>query len=44
MSVRYKFIHNNAVYFTTATVVGWTDVFTREMYKTKLLDSIRHCQ
>ena len=44
MSTRYKFVDNNAVYFTTSTVVGWTDIFTREMYKTILLDSIRHCQ
>jgi hypothetical protein len=44
MSTRYKFIDNNAVYFTTLTVVGWTDIFTREMYKTILLDSVRHCQ
>ncbi len=44
MSVRYKFIDKKAVYFTTSTVVGWTDIFTREIYKTILLDSIRHCQ
>jgi len=44
MSTRYQFIDNNAVYFTTSTVVGWTDIFTREMYKTILLDSVRHCQ
>jgi len=44
MSIRYKFIDKKAVYFTTSTVVGWTDIFTREIYKTILLDSIRHCQ
>ena len=44
MSSGYKFVENSAVYFTTSTVAGWTDVFTREMYKTILLDSIRHCQ
>ena len=44
MSTRYKFVDNSAVYFTTSTVAGWTDVFTREMYKIILLDSIRHCQ
>ena len=44
MSTRYKFIDNNAVNFTTSTVVGWTDIFTREMYKTILLDCVRHCQ
>ena len=44
MSTRYKFIDNEGVYFTTSTVTGWTDVFTREIYKKILLDSIRHCQ
>ena len=44
MSTRYKFVDNSAVYFITSTVAGWTDVFTREMYKTIFLDSIRHCQ
>jgi len=44
MSTRYKFIDTASVYFTTSTVAGWTDVFTREIYKTILLDSIRHCQ
>lgn len=44
MSTRYKFIDNSAVYFTTSTVVGWSDIFTRDMYKEILLDSIKHCQ
>ena len=44
MSTKYRFVDNNAVYFTTSTLVGWTDLFTRELYKTILLDSIRHCQ
>jgi len=44
MSARYKFIDNEGVYFTTSTVAGWTDVFTREIYEKILLDSIRHCQ
>ena len=44
MSTRYKFVDNSAVYFTTSTVAGWSDIFTRELYKTILLDSIRHCQ
>ena len=39
MSAWYKFVDNSAVYFTSSTVAGCTDVFTREMYKTILLDS-----
>ena len=44
MSTKYKFIDQTATYFTTSTIVGWTDVFTREIYKTILLDSIKFCQ
>ncbi len=32
MSTKYKFADNKALYFTTTTVTGWTDVFTREPY------------
>ena len=39
MSTRYKFVDNSAVYFTTSTIAGWAEVFTREMYKTILLES-----
>ena len=44
MSSKYKFSDNNGVYFTTFTVVGWTDIFTRDIYRDILLDSIRFCQ
>ena len=44
MSAKYKFIDKQGVYFTTSTVVGWLEVFTRDMYKDILLDSIRFCQ
>ena len=39
MNTKYKFVDNSAVYFTTSTAAGCTDVFTREMYKTILIDS-----
>ena len=44
MSTKYKFIDKQGVYFTTSTVVGWLDVFTRDVYGDILLDSIRFCQ
>lgn len=44
MSTKYRFADKDGVYFTTSTVVGWADVFTRKEYKEILLDSIRHCQ
>jgi putative transposase len=44
MSTKYRFAEKEAVYFTTSTVVGWADVFTRDIYRDILLDSIRFCQ
>lgn len=44
MSSKYKFVDGEAIYFVTATVVGWADVFTRTLYREILLDSFRFCQ
>ena len=44
MSTKYKFTDKRANYFITGTVVGWTDVFTRNIYKNILVDSIKYCQ
>ena len=44
MSSKYKFVDGDGIYFVTATVVGWVDVFTRNVYRDILLDSFRFCQ
>ncbi len=44
MSSKYKFVNADGVYFVTATVVDWVDVFTRNIYRDILLDSFRFCQ
>ena len=44
MSSKYKFVDGEGVYFVTSTVVGWVDVFTRNLYRDILLDSFRFCQ
>lgn len=44
MSTKYRFADRHGVYFTTSTVVGWADVFTRDIYRDILMDSIRFCQ
>ena len=44
MSTKYKFTDKEGIYFTTSTVVGWTDIFTRDIYRDILLESIRFCQ
>ncbi len=32
------------LYFVTATVVGWIDIFTRPKYKHIILESLQYCQ
>ena len=44
MSTKYKFTDKAATYFTTSTIVGWIDVFTRDLYRDILLNSFRYCQ
>lgn len=44
MSGRYKTGDNDIPHFVTFTVVGWLDVFSREEYKEKLLESLKYCQ
>ena len=34
----------NAIYFITATVVNWIDIFSRPIYKYIIIDSLKHCQ
>jgi putative transposase len=40
----YKIRNQAAAHFLTFTVVGWIDVFTRQLYRDILLDNIRYCQ
>lgn len=40
----YKIRNKTAIHFVTFAVVEWVDVFTRNIYKDILLDSIRYCQ
>lgn len=44
MSNAYKFKNSDGLYFITSTVVGWIDVFTRDVYRNILLDSFRYCK
>jgi REP element-mobilizing transposase RayT len=43
-STKYKFTDRAGIYFTTSTIAGWIDVFTRDVYREILLDSLRFCQ
>ncbi|MBT1700690.1 transposase [Fulvivirgaceae bacterium PWU4] len=44
MSEKYKVRDQDSPYFITFAVVEWVDVFTRQLYRDILLDSLRYCQ
>ena len=43
MSSKYKIGEDAIPHFVTFTIVGWIDVFSREMYKEKMLESLNLC-
>lgn len=44
MSRKYKFLDQSKLYFVSFATVHWIDIFTRELYKTILIDSLKFCQ
>ena len=44
MSSKYKFHNPDGCYFVTFAIVGWVDVFTRNVYKDILIESWKYCQ
>ena len=44
MGFAYKISDQQGVYYVTATVVQWVDVFTRPAYKDIVVDSLKFCQ
>jgi putative transposase len=44
MSSKYKVGEDAIPHFVTFSVVGWVDVFSRELYKELLVESLQHCQ
>ena len=44
MARKYAIHDPNEIYFVTFTVVNWIDVFTRDMYREVVIDSICFCQ
>jgi putative transposase len=44
MSRKYKFLDQSKLYFVSFATVYWIDVFTRELYKQILIDSLKYCQ
>ncbi|MBR9831651.1 hypothetical protein GYB57_05865 [bacterium] len=44
MSTKYKVNDNSKPYYITTTIVGWVDVFTREVQKERLVEFLKYCQ
>ena len=44
MSEKYKVHDQDSPYFVTFAVESWVDVFTRQLYKDLIVDSLRFCQ
>ena len=44
MGFAYKINDQQGVYYITATVVQWIDVFSRSIYKDIIVDSLKFCQ
>ncbi|MRX47909.1 REP-associated tyrosine transposase [Pedobacter puniceum] len=44
MSSKYKFNNPEGIYFVPFAVVGWIDVFTRQVYRDLFLESLVYCR
>lgn len=44
MSSKYKVGEDAIAHFVTFSVIGWIDVFSREIYKEIFVNSLKHCQ
>lgn len=44
MSRNYKFHNKEGLYFVSFAVVYWIDVFVRELYSDKIIESLKFCQ
>jgi len=43
MSSKYKPGNHETPHFLTFTIVGWVDVFTRDIYKDIFVESLNYC-
>jgi len=44
MSSKYKVGEDAIAHFVTFSIVGWIDVFSRELYKEIFVSSLKYCQ
>lgn len=43
MSTGYQIKDQDGLYYLTFQVVDWIDVFTRQIYRDIIIDSLRYC-
>ncbi len=44
MGDSYQIKDQSGLYFLTFQVVGWVDIFTRQIYRDIIIDSLHHCR
>lgn len=44
MSTAYKIENGKAMHFLTFQIVGWVDIFTRQIYRDIVIESFKYCQ
>ncbi len=44
MSTGYKIERDDSLYFVTFRIVGWVDIFTRQIYRDIAIDGLSYCQ
>ena len=44
MSTGYQIADQEGAYYLTLQVVGWVDVFTRQIYRDIIIENLRYCQ
>ena len=44
MSTGYQISEQNEVHYVTFQIVKWVDIFTRQVYRDIIIDSLRYCQ
>jgi len=44
MSTGYKIAEKDGLYYLTFQIVGWVDIFTRQVYRDIAIESLKYCQ
>ncbi len=44
MSTGYQIVEQNGLHYVTFQIVKWVDLFTRQIYRDIVIDSLRYCQ